>query len=139
MKLTKLSIALYVALLFLSGVAVGAFGYRLYTVAPVSASNTPPNAAEYRKKYLNEMQLRLKLNPDQVTKLDGILDDTRSKFHAVRQRTKPEFEAIRTEQVERVNSILSAEQRAEYEKMRKERDAREAREKQTGRGSGPGF
>jgi len=135
MKLTKLSVALYVALLFLSGVAVGAFGYRLYTVAPVSASNAPANAAEYRKKYLNEMQARLKLSQEQVSKLDGILDDTRSKFQAVRQKTKPEFEAIRTEQVDRVNSILSEQQRAEYEKMRKER---EAREKQYGRGSGPG-
>ncbi len=136
MKLTKLSVALYVALLFLSGVAVGAFGYRLYTVAPVSAMTGRPNAAEYRKKYLNEMQTRLKLDAGQVTRLDGILDETRSRFHAVRERTKPEFDTIRSEQVERVNSILSAEQRAEYEKMRKERDERE---KQSGRGQGPGI
>ena len=136
MKVTKLSVALYVGLLFLSGVAVGAFGYRLYTVAPVSAMNARPNGAEYRKKYLNEMQTRLKLSPEQVTKLDGILDETRSKFHAARERTKPEFEAIRGAQVERVRSILSDGQRAEYEKMRKER---EERPKQFGHGSGPGL
>lgn len=131
MRLSRLSVALYVGLLFLSGVAMGAFGYHLYTVAPVRA-----NSDEYRKKYLSEMQGRLKLDSGQVNKLDKILDETRSRFHAVRQRMKPEFDSIRSEQVEKVRSILSDQQRTEYEKMRKER---EEREKQYGRGSGPGI
>ncbi|MEO8025338.1 MAG: hypothetical protein ABI823_02635 [Bryobacteraceae bacterium] len=137
MKLSKLSVAVNVTLLFLSGVAVGAFGYRLYTVAPVSANKTGKSSSdEYRKKYLNEMQTRLKLDSEQAKKLDNILDETRARFHIVRERNKPEFDTIRSQQVEKVRGILNEQQRAEYERMRKER---EEHEKQFGRGSGPGI
>ncbi len=138
MKLTKLTIAMYVGLLFLSGVAVGAFGHRLYTVAPVNAMSTRPNSEAFRKKYLNDMQTRLNLNAEQMTKLESVLDDTRSKYHAVRDRTRPEFESIRNEQAEKVRSMLTDTQRTEYEKMRKEREQRDS-QTQHGRGSGPGF
>ena len=128
MNLSKAAIGLYVALVFLSGIVVGAFGHRLYTVSPVSASG-PRSPEEYRQKYLSEMRTRVKITPDQEQKLVAILDETRSRYKETRDSVEPKMQQIRQEQVARVNAILSPEQQAEYARMREERD-RQRREKE---------
>ena len=131
MKLSRLAVSLYVLLIFCSGIALGALGHRLYMVTTVSAK-----PEEWRKTYLNEMQTRLHLRSEQLSGLNGILDETRTRFHEVRERTRPEFDAIKAQQIEKVRSLLDEGQRAEYEKMRQER---EAREKAQGKPPGPGL
>ncbi len=135
MKLSRQSVLLYLSLVFLSGIAVGVLGHRLYTVNTVNATTTR-KPEEWRKRYLSEMQTRLHLNNDQVSALNGILDETRTRFHEVRERTRPEFDTIKSQQVNKVRGILDENQRVEYEKMRQERDAREKAE---GRSPGPGL
>lgn len=121
MKFTRLSIVLYAGLIFASGVLVGVFGQRLYTVNTVSAkASAKPD--EWRKRYMHEMQSRLGLRGDQVSKLNSILDETRQRFHDVRERTKPELDAIRLEQIEKIRTMLDDRQRTEYDKMRDERE-----------------
>lgn len=135
MKLSRLSVTFYVLLVFCSGIAIGAFAHSLYTVREVSsATNQRPE--EWRKRYMDEMKTRLNLKPEQVKTLGAILDETRVRFHEVRERTRPEFDAIRQQQVEKVKSILDDGQRSEYEKMRAER---EAKEKAQGKPPGPGI
>ncbi|MGA3203450.1 MAG: hypothetical protein ABSF12_13280 [Bryobacteraceae bacterium] len=134
MKLSRLTIALYVGLIFASGVVLGVFGHSLYAVTTVKSNPTPE---ALRKKRLSEMQSRLKLSDEQVAKINSIYDETRAKFHEVRERYKPEMDALESAQREKVRSVLSAEQQAEYEKMLKER---EQQQKQNGgKGSGPGI
>jgi Spy/CpxP family protein refolding chaperone len=133
-KLSRLTIALYVGLIFASGVVLGVFGHSLYAVTTVKSNPTPE---ALRKKRLSEMQSRLKLSDEQVAKINSIYDETRAKFHEVRERYKPEMDALESAQREKVRSVLSAEQQAEYEKMLKER---EQQQKQNGgKGSGPGI
>ena len=128
MNLSKAAIGMYVALVFLSGLVVGAFGHRLYTVSPVSASG-PRSPEEYRQKYLAEMRTRVKITPEQEKKLVSILDETRSRYKETRDSVEPKMQQIRQEQVAKVNAILSPEQQAEYARMREERD-RQRREKE---------
>jgi len=135
MRLSKQSVLLYLSLVFLSGIAVGVLGFRLYTVSTVNATTTR-KPEEWRKRYLAEMQTRLHLKSEQVSELNGILDETRTRFHEVRERTRPEFDNIKAQQVNKVRGILDESQRSEYEKMRQER---EAREKAEGRPPGPGL
>jgi hypothetical protein len=135
MKLSKISVLLYVLLIFLSGVGVGALGFRLYTVGSVNATTTR-RPEEWRKRYLNEMQSRLSLSSQQLKDLNAILDETRTRFHEARERQRPEMESIKQQQVGKIRAILDERQRAEYEKMRQER---EARDKEQGRPPGPGF
>ncbi len=111
---------LYLFLVFASGVVVGAFGYR-YMTKSVGATG-PRTPEEYRNHYVSEMRTRLKLSPDQVTRLNSILDATREEYRAFRLKYKPEMQAIQDEQVRRINGILSHDQRAEYDKMREERE-----------------
>jgi uncharacterized protein YneF (UPF0154 family) len=121
MKLGRLTIALYVLLIFLSGIVLGAFGHRLYTVSEVSA-NAPRNPEEFRKRFLAEMHSRLSLTADQEKQLVGILDETRSQFRATRDSINPQMEKIREAQHQLILGILSKDQQAEYEKMRTERE-----------------
>src|SRR5207302_10101370 len=99
MKLSRIAVSLYALLIFASGIAIGAFGFRLYEMKSVNA-NTAHDPAEWRKRYTAEMQSRLHLAPDQTRKLNEILDETRVRFSAARERQRPEIERIRSEQAE---------------------------------------
>lgn len=120
---SKLTVGVYIFLVFASGAVAGAFGHRLYTQTTVQAvAPQPRNAEEWRKKYVDEMQTRLKLNPEQVTKLGTVLDETRRRYQDMRERSKPEMTAIHDNQVTKVRALLNDVQRAEYEKMQDERE-----------------
>jgi uncharacterized protein YeaO (DUF488 family) len=132
-KLSRLTIALYVGLIFASGVVLGVFGHSLYAVTTVRSN--PPE--DLRKKTLAEMQKRMQLSSDQVSKINSIMDETRARFHEVRERYRPEMDALQKDQRDKVRSILSPTQLTEYEKMLKERE--EHQKQNSGRGQGPGI
>ncbi|HLJ16577.1 MAG TPA: hypothetical protein VKV15_18925 [Bryobacteraceae bacterium] len=117
MKVSRIAIAFYLLLVFISGALVGAFGYRLYTVSTVSAK-TQRDPMEYRRRLLNEMQKRLNLSTVQVQKLNTILDDMRVRYHDAHEHTK---QVIKAEQDEAIRGILDNNQKIEYEKMQQER------------------
>jgi hypothetical protein len=130
-----MTIALYVGLIFASGAVLGVFGHSLYSVTTVKSSSPKPE--EVRKKKLAEMQSRMKLSDEQVSKINSIYDETRVKFHEMRERHRPEVDALEKAQREKVRATLSPDQQAEYEKMLKEQD--EHQKQNGGRGSGPGI
>jgi hypothetical protein len=127
MKLSRWTIALYVGLVFASGAVVGAFGHRFIDVAAVSA-NARRNPEEFRKRFTVEMKARLNLTSDQMTKLSAVLDSTRVEFRTTRDSIEPALANIREEQHRRILALLEPAQRAEYEKMRQEREARARQE-----------
>jgi Spy/CpxP family protein refolding chaperone len=120
-RLSRGAIALYIGLVFVSGVVLGGFTHRLYTVSSVSAKTTR-NPEEFRKRYLAEMQKRLNLTPDQVMNLNAILDQTRSRYNEAKERMR---ESLHEEQVAKVRAILTPDQQLEYEKVQKERAERQ--------------
>lgn len=123
MRRPNTSIILYLLLVFTSGLAVGAFGYRLVSVTPVSAkASAKPD--EWRKQYLKEMETRLKLNPDQAKHLNEILDETRARYHDARLSHDKVMKTIKQEQTNKVRSMLTDTQQAEYEKLHAEREQR---------------
>ena len=124
MKPSALRAALYLALTFAAGSAVGIFGYRLYTSHGVSADSRPSRSTEYRKVYVQEMETRLKLTVDQKQHLGQVLDQTQSQFRQLSEKHRPEYRAIHEAQVEQISSVLTPEQRTEYSKLRAERDQR---------------
>jgi hypothetical protein len=135
-KLSRLTIALYVGLIFASGLVLGVFGHSLYSVTTVRSNPSE----DVRKKTLAEMQSRMKLSDEQVSKINSIMDETRAKFHEVRERYRPDLDALQKDQRQKVRAILTPAQLAEYEKMLKEREEREEHQKQNnGRGTGPGI
>ena len=121
-KLPVLSTRLYLALVFLSGILVGGFGVRLYTLSPVSASVNPRNPEEFKRRYIDEMHARLHLSDQQVKQLGPILDETRQRYREFHERYKPELKAIQNQQVSKIRSILTESQQPEYSKMLDERE-----------------
>jgi hypothetical protein len=134
MKLSRSAIALYIALVFVSGVVLGAVGHRFYLASTVPMR---PSPEDVRKRVTAEYQQRLKLTDDQLAKLNMIMDETRARIEETRRQMHPAYQKIREEQQEKFREMLSVDQKAEYEKILKER---EQRQKQGGRGpGGPGI
>jgi hypothetical protein len=126
MRRSSLTTGLYLVLLFLSGVAVGAFGLRLYTVNSVSARNPE----EFRRRYVAELRDKLTLTDDQVKLLGPILDETRQRHRELMEKHRPEFKTIQDEQEHKIRAILSDAQQPEYTKFL---ELREKRRQQQGR------
>ena len=124
MKLTRWTVALYMALVFACGGVVGAFAHRLYTVSGVSANAAQRNPEEFRKRFMTDMKARLQLNDDQASKLSVIMDDTRARFRDVREKFEPEMQKIREDQRQRISELLSPSQQAEWQKIMEERQRR---------------
>ena len=120
MRRRSLTTGLYLVLLFLSGVAVGAFGLRLYTVNSVSARNPE----EFRRQYVVKLRDTLKLTEDQVKLLGPILDETRQLHRQLTEKHRPEFKAIQEEQVRKIRAILTDAQQPAYTKLLAEREMR---------------
>lgn len=114
------SIALYLLLIFASGVMVGAFGMRLYS--PATGKTAVPE--DWRKQYMSEMQSRLKLTPEQTVQVNAILDETRERAHEVHAAHDQALKQIKEEQSAKVRNVLSEEQRPEFEKLRADREQR---------------
>ena len=130
MKLSRAAIALYIGLVFACGIVLGAFGQKLYTASTVTAKQRP-NPEEFRKRVVAEYESRLKLTPDQVAKLNAIMDETRVRMEETRRGMRPAYQKIHDDQVAKVREILNPDQQAEYDKLRKERE--QQRQKEPGR------
>jgi hypothetical protein len=122
MRRSTLTIALYLCLVFLSGILVGGFGMRLYNARTVSAKSNPCSPDGMRRRYMEDMRTRLNLTDEQLTQFKAILESTGERFHALRQKYRPEVKIIQEEQTERIRGILNESQRAEYQKLREERE-----------------
>lgn len=147
MTKSKLTALLSLVLVFVSGGVCGAFAYRLYSATPVmTTGGTPagqpgrPNPAEFRKRYTEDLTKAVKLDPEQVKRLNEILDQTRNEFDklnekmkperdalnekrdALNEKFRPEREAIHNHQVEQINAMLRGDQLPVYAAWRTERD-----------------
>jgi hypothetical protein len=123
MKRWNAPIAVYLFLVFVSGGVVGALGYRMYS-PPAARSDQRVNPAELRRQYLNELQTRVSLTPEQVQKVNVILDDTDASFTQSRDKHHLEIEKIKEDHRVKLRALLTPEQLPKYEQLRVERDAR---------------
>lgn len=119
---SNLMIALYLGLVFVAGLAVGVFGQRLYASKSVQAESRPSTPDQWRARYMADMQTRLNLTPDQVSKLTVILDETRQRYREIKERQKPDMKRVHDDQVAQINAMLNEQQRNEYELMRAEKE-----------------
>lgn len=107
--------------LFGCGVVAGSLGHRYYSETVMAAK---PSAADFRQQYMAEMKSKLRLSDAQVDQLQTILDETKEKAKAVRDRVHPEMVRIKEEQISRVKSILSPQQVTAYERLVADRERR---------------
>jgi|SRR5580698_722390 hypothetical protein len=125
----SLQIAFYLLLVFVSGSVVGALSYRTYNPPTARSVSAPPSPSEWRRTYIEESRTRLSLTDDQVAKLTAILDQTEARFREAREHENQAIGKIREDHVERVRTILTADQIPKYEKLHAEREAKAKQQK----------
>ena|SRR5947208_12221673 len=137
MPKNRTSALLSLIFVFLSGALVGAVSHRLYMVSTVNgggpnATPRPPkfDPEEVRRRRINEMRDKVKLDEDQVAKLNVIYDHTRQQFHDLKKKGDEEGHAIWENQKEAVRAILKPEQQGLYEQFQKEQDEQRKRRQQ---------
>jgi len=118
MRRSNLATLLYLLVVFASGAVVGGFANRLYMARTVTATvSAPRNHAEVRKQYIQDMRSRLHLTEAQITELQQIMDATGHRMHEMHK-------TIEDEHIRKVVAMLDDSQKAEYAKMREEREKR---------------
>jgi hypothetical protein len=125
MSKSKLSAFLTLLLVFASGAVLGAVAHRLYVVNTVM-SGVPvkrPTPEEFRKRQVNEMRDRIKMDDAQIAKYNEILDQTKTRFDENHDRYNAANHAILDEQRNRVRSILRPDQTTLYDQVIAEHDA----------------
>jgi Spy/CpxP family protein refolding chaperone len=132
MMKSRFSALLSLLLVFLSGVLVGGFAYRLYNVSVIAAPNNAkrPDPEDARRHIVADMRDHLKLDARQVDQLQQIFDQTRDQFHQIHDKMNAEGQAIHVGQIEKVKAILRAEQLPLYDQWRAERDRDRKQHKQ---------
>lgn len=136
MRFSRAAIALYVGLIFASGVVLGVFAQRLYSAQQDAHRPGPRNPEALRKKVVDTFHDRLHLTDAQVQQLNAIMDETRARVDEVRHQNRSLFQKIHEEQDAKFRAILTPEQQVEFDKLQKEREERmrEERQRQNGRG-----
>lgn len=113
---------MYLLLVFVLGAVVGGLATHW-----ASRRGWASERSDYRRdprgasEWLNQ---ELKLSPEQRTQVEAILDETGLAYRAIRQRTRPEYEAARQQGREKIRALLNVEQRAHFEELVQEIDAR---------------
>src|SRR5215472_4566554 len=125
MPRSRFSIALYLILVFASGILVGVVSHRLYSTNTASA-NAPKNTlGEFRKRYLDGMRTQVGASEEQLRQVNAILEDTRRKLDELTEKEKPMHDEVRMQHIEQIRALLNDKQKVDYDNWRAER-ARQA-------------
>ncbi len=129
---SKFSALLSLLLVFLSGVLVGGFAYRLYNVSVIAAPNNAkrPDPEDARRHIVADLRDHLKLDARQVDQLQQIFDQTRDLFHQMHDRMNAEGQALHNGQIDKVKAILRADQLPLYDHWEAERERERKQHKQ---------
>jgi hypothetical protein len=156
MPKSKVSAFLSVLLVFASGAAMGAVGYRLYVVKTVTSTGQPPskkkaNPEEFRKLIMSKLKDAVKLDAQQVDQIQKIYDDegdwftqSHKKFDAQVDQIHKEFaherDLMHDSSVAKIKTILRPDQEPLYEKWTADRaaDRKRHQEQQQQQGQRPG-
>ena len=131
MSPSRFKALMLMAIVFLLGAIVGAsLGTTIVSrkfAAPHELAVRPGKA-----KFVDRLNARLHLSPQQTVQLKAILDETHQQFGALHESVKPQFEAIRSKTRDRIREQLTDAQRPEFEAMVREDDACRAKKRMSG-------
>jgi hypothetical protein len=129
MRRSNFTTLIYLLLVFASGMVLGGLANRLYMMKTYAATASPPPSPktriQFRKEYIQEMRTRLGLTEPQVAELQHIMQAT---DHRLRDMHKD----IDDEHAQKVAAMLNDSQKAEYAKMREERERKRQQREQKG-------
>jgi hypothetical protein len=129
MPRTRISIAIYLVLVFASGMMVGLVSYRLYATKTASANNSP-GMSEFRKRYLDGMRTKVGASETQIVQITRELDATKQRFDALAAEEQPLHDKIQQEHIDNIKGLLNDRQKIAYDNWRAERERAKQQAKQ---------
>ncbi len=114
----KWKLRLYVLAIFLAGAGSGAL---LTWQTCQRRAVTPPSPAEIGARLRARFQSRLALTPDQVQKIEPMIDQAMRRVEAIRSETATHVFANVSNLHEQVLAVLTPEQRVKFEQLDRER------------------
>ncbi len=110
---------------FILGILVGAAAMGVsshYYFCHWKNQNWQANHDSRRREFLNELNSKLRLTPDQHQKVVEILDARHKKMDEFRGTARAQFKQMRGEVQSQVRSLLTEEQKPAFEKIVDERN-----------------
>ncbi len=122
MPRTRLSAAVYLILVFASGILVGVVSHRLYMTTTASAKEPAPKSMqEFKRRYLADLRQKVHATDAQIAQVDQILDETKRKFDDLHAQEKPLRDKIQQDQLTEIRALLDDQQRAAFNQWHEER------------------
>ncbi|HEX4276973.1 MAG TPA: hypothetical protein VHZ74_16565 [Bryobacteraceae bacterium] len=121
MPRTRISIALYLGLVFASGILVGIVSNRLYATSTASANTSPRSMSEFRKRYLDGMRTKVGTSEAQIAAITKQLDETKRKYDELAAQEQPLHDKIQQEHIDDIKKILTPPQVIAYDAWRADR------------------
>ena len=131
MSPSRFKALMLMAIVFLLGAIVGA-SLGTTIVSRKFAAHHELAVRPGKAKFVDRLNARLHLSPEQTLQLKAILDETHQQFGALHESVKPQFEAIRSKTRDRIREQLTEAQRPEFEAMVREDDACRAKKRLQG-------
>ena len=122
MPRSRLTIAVYLFLVFASGITVGLVSFRLYAANTASANNSPRSMSEFRKRYLDGMRTKVGASEQQIVAITKTLDDTKRKYDALAAEEQPLHDKIQQDHINEIRALLNDQQKVAYDNWRAERE-----------------
>src|SRR5580658_4647386 len=121
---SRFTIAVYLVLVFASGILVGVESHRMYATTSTARAkaDTPQNMSEFRRRYLDGMKTKVGVSDTQLAQINNILDDTKKKVNELAELEKPLHDRIRQEHVDQIKDLLTPQQKIAYDNWRAERE-----------------
>jgi Spy/CpxP family protein refolding chaperone len=102
--------AVLVFVVFLLGVLLGGLGNHVWGSRVWGNQAGPAGPPPTREQVLANFTRELELTPDQQKQLGGILDDSRTRFHALDKSLNPQRMEIRDQSRAQMRALLTPEQ-----------------------------
>ncbi|MGH9415064.1 MAG: hypothetical protein ACRD01_00395 [Terriglobales bacterium] len=115
--------AIYVALIFVSGLLLGATAMNLAEHYWLHAHAANEYDIRQHRLVAQRMKERLHLSDDQQKSVDTVLQQTVAQYQQLEQRLAPQFDQIRQQDRAQLRSLLTPVQRADFDKIVTEVDA----------------
>lgn len=115
--------AIWVAIIFLLGTAVGGMVGYSYAHRSVAAANPPKNEQQRRAERVNQLTQELGLTNDQAKQLDAILAQWHAEAKAIREKSEAQLDELRQNGRNQIRAILTPEQKPKFEEFLTKLDA----------------
>ena len=114
--------AIWVAIVFLLGVAAGGMlGYG-YAHRSVSAASAPIPEPERRARGVARLTRELSLTSDQAKQLDAILMQRHAEAKAIHEQSDAQLDQMRQKGRDQIRAILTPEQKPKFEEFLRKHD-----------------